>query len=245
MPEAFSWVMYIPLIGHDHERVAIAHSALVTVFLVLLAVLVSSKFKKEPSELSNEELVPEDSVTLKNGFDIYVEKLLGMMEGVIGHDAHKYFWLIGTIFIYIFFANLMGIIPGLLPPTENINTNASVAIFVFLAYNIMGLKTHGVGYLKHFMGPVWWLAPLMIVIEVVSHLVRPVTLAIRLFGNINGDHMVLGIFAQVLPEYITPVMGLLVPMIFLFLGIVVSFLQAFVFSLLSTVYISMAIAHDH
>ena len=143
----------------------------------------------------------------------------------------------GALFIYILFSNLLGLIPGFLPPTDNLNTNVACALTVFIFYNYQGFKAHGFAYLKHFMGPIWWLAPIMVVIEVISHLVRPASLSVRLFGNISGDHLVLGIFSSLVP------IG--VPVIFLFLGLFVSVIQAFVFTLLSMVYISLATAHDH
>jgi F-type H+-transporting ATPase subunit a len=117
------------------------------------------------------------------------------------------------------------------------NTTISVGIFSFLLYNLEGLRTNGLGYLKHFLGPVLWLAPLMVIIEVISNLVRPMSLGIRLFGNMTGDHTVLSIFLNLVP------IG--VPIIFYALGLFVCLVQAFIFSLLSMVYLSMATAHDH
>ena len=191
-----------------------------------------------------EELVPTDKLSLKNIFQVAVENLLGLMEGIIGPDAKLYFPLIGSLFIYIFINNLMGIIPGFLPATENVNTNFAMSITVFLYYNYVGIKKQGLmNYIKHFFGPtkglpvaMMWLPVLIFAIEIVSHVVRPASLAVRLFGNITGDHVVLGIFSELVP--------LIVPIIFFALGIFVSFIQAFVFSLLSTVYIGLAVAHE-
>ena len=104
-------------------------------------------------------------------------------------------------------------------------------------YIYYGVREHGVGYLKHFLGPVIFLAPLMVIIEVISHLVRPVSLSLRLFMNITGDHMVLGVFTNLTHVFI--------PMIFVGLGLFVSFLQAFIFTILSTIYIALAEAHEH
>lgn len=246
MPESFSWLMFIPGIGADHERLAIAHAWLVTLILLVLAVLVNGRIKKASASLSREDLVPEERLTLRNTFELYVESVLGVMEGLLGHHAREYFWLIGTLFIYIFFSNLLGVIPGLLPSTENINTNLAMSIVVFVIYNVMGIRAHGIGgYLKHFMGPVWWIAPLFFLIELVSNFVRPLSLAVRLFGNINGDHIVLGIFSQTLPNIATKVLALGIPIPFIALGIFVAFMQAFVFSMLSTIYIAMAVSHEH
>jgi len=246
MPESFSWLMFIPAIGVNHELLAIAHAWLVTSILLVLGLVVRGQIKKARANLTRDDLVPEDSLTLRNGWELYVESILGMMEGLLGHHARPFFWLIGTLFIYIFANNLLGVLPGLLPATENVNTNAALAIIVFVVYNVVGVRSHGVGgYLKHFLGPVMWLAPLMIVVEVISHLVRPASLTIRLFGNINGDHLVLAIFSQLIPSISTPLLGLLLPIPFLALGIFVAFMQAFVFALLTTIYIAMAYSHDH
>jgi F-type H+-transporting ATPase subunit a len=131
----------------------------------------------------------------------------------------------------------MALIPGFVPPTDNINTNLAMSLTVFVYYHIMGVKAHGLkGYLKHFMGPILWLAPLIFVTEIIGHCVRPLSLSLRLFGNITGDHLVLGIFSNLVP--------VLVPVAFLALGLFVSFIQAFVFSLLSMIYINLATAHE-
>lgn len=246
MSEPFSWFMFL-LNTTDHNKLAISHTWFVTVFLLILAFMVSGKIKRATEKLSQEDLIPEDKLTLRNAFEIYVEAILSMMDGIMKHGARKAFWLIGTIFIYIFCSNLMGLIPGLLPPTENINTNLAVSLFVFVAYNIMGIKAKGIEYFKHFLGPMLALAPLMVVIELIGECVRPVTLAIRLFGNINGDHIVLSIFEQLIPSITSPLLGLIIPIPFIGLGLFVSLMQAFVFSLLSTIYIGMATAHhdDH
>ena len=128
-------------------------------------------------------------------------------------------------------------IPGFLPPTGNLNTTLACGALIFVMYNYYGVKEHGISYLKHFMGPVVFLAPLMIIIEIISHIVRPISLSLRLFMNITGDHMVMGVFTN-LTHFVIPIM-------FLGLGIFVSFLQAFIFTMLSTIYIALAEAHDH
>lgn len=223
------------MISHDrinHHNIHIFTAGLVVLFLIFAALIVFRKLRKV-----EERLVPESKTSLVNIFEVAVENLMGLMEGVIGHDAPKYFPLISAIFIYIFLCNIVGLIPGFLPPTDNINTNLAISLTVFVYYNVMGIKAHGiVGYFKHFLGPIIWLGPLMLLIELIGHLVRPVSLSLRLFGNITGDHLVLGIFSDLVP--------LFVPVIFLALGLFISFIQAFVFSLLSTIYIGLATAHE-
>src|SRR5262249_25395312 len=133
---------------------------------------------------------------------------------------------------------IFGLFPGFNPATSNNNTTFALGVTSFLVYNVEGIRAQGlVSYIKHFMGPIIWLAPLMFVVEVVSHLVRPLSLGLRLSGNMTGDHTVLSIFLGLTPIGI--------PMIFYALGLFVCFVQAFVFSLLSMVYLSMATAHDH
>ena len=218
----------------DHQPIHVITAAAVGLFLIVLAFFANRRLAR-----TEQCLVPLDKLTPSTFFELLVESLLNLMEGVLGEEkAQKYFPLIGGLFTYIFFCNLVGLIPGLAPPTDNINTNAACAILVFIYYNYLGIKEQGfVNYLKHFMGPVIWLGPLMLVIELISHLVRPVSLSVRLFGNMTGDHLVLGVFSQ-----LTPV---LIPVIFLFLGLFISFIQAFVFSLLSIVYIGLATEETH
>jgi F-type H+-transporting ATPase subunit a len=183
-------------------------------------------------------LIPEKNWTFKNFFEIVAEALYKLTESVIGHhDAPIYFPIIGTLFIFIFASNLLGLIPGFLPPTDNMNTTFGLGVFVFLYYNYAGLRAHGISYLKQFMGPVLWLAPLMFVIELASHIFRPLSLALRLRGNIMGDHVVLGVFSGLVPY--------LLPVVFYGLGVFVAFIQAFVFCLMTMVYISLSISHDH
>jgi F-type H+-transporting ATPase subunit a len=151
-------------------------------------------------------------------------------------DARAFFWLIGGLFIYVLFGNLVSILPGGLPPTDNFSSNLALGLTVFVVFNVAGLARNGVHYVKHLLGPVWWLAPLMLVVEVIGLCVRPVSLSLRLMGNIYGDHTVFGIMSDLVP--------VVIPSIFLGLGIFVSFVQAFVFTLLTCVYVSLAVAHE-
>ncbi len=183
-------------------------------------------------------LVPAPKLTFLNFFEIAAENLYALTENVIGHhDAPKFFPVIGSLFVFIFTANVFGLIPGLLPPTDNLNTTLALGLLVFVYYNWVGFKSNGLGYIKHFFGPIVWLAPLMFVIELASHVFRPLSLALRLRGNIMGDHVVLSVFSSLVPY--------LLPVIFYGLGVFVAFIQAFVFCLMTMVYISLSTAHDH
>ncbi len=231
MGEHFEWLTFF--LGHGTEAYThvIAAGAVLT-FLFVCAIIVRTRYAN-----ASANLVPTTQGGIATTFELAVEGIVNLMESVMGHDARKYLPLIGSLFIYIFVSNLLGMVPGINPPTSNINTNLACSLVVFVTYNVMGIREQGLkNYIKHFMGPIIWLAPLMIILELVSHLVRPVSLSIRLFGNIMGDHMVLGVFTELTKVGI--------PVIFLGLALFVSFIQAFVFSLLSMIYISLATSQE-
>jgi F-type H+-transporting ATPase subunit a len=226
----FSWFHLIPGLEHYPDHVLTA--GVCTLFIVVIS-LMANAVAGDPKEA----LVPAQKFTVRNLFEVVVESLTSFVESVLGHDNGIYVPVIGTLFIYILLNNILGLFPGVNPATDNLNTTLSCGLFVFVLYNVLGLKENGIAYLKHFLGPLIWLAPLMLPIELISHLVRPMSLGLRLFGNMTGDHTVLSIFLNLVP------IG--VPMVFYLLGMFICFVQAFVFSLLSMVYIQMATAHDH
>jgi F-type H+-transporting ATPase subunit a len=173
--------------------------------------------------------------------EVIVEALQGLMREVIGGATNRFVPLIGTLAVYIFLSNVIGMIPGFLSPTSNLNVTASCAICVFLYYNYHGIRAHGVvSYLKHFAEPVWWLAWLLFPVEIISHMARPFSLSMRLFGNIFAEELIIGS----LNRYIFP---FLVSLPVMFLGLFASTIQAFIFVLLTMVYISGAVemAHEH
>jgi len=225
----FSWFHTIPGLEKYADHVM---TAAFCTFLIAVMSIVAKSVAGTPEQA----LIPDSRLTLRSFFEVVVESLDGFVDSVI-HGGDIYVGIVATMFIYIFINNVFGLFPGISPATENLNTTLAVGIFSFLLYNAEGLKEHGFGYLKHFLGPLPWLIPLILPIEIVSHLVRPLSLGLRLFGNMTGDHTVLSIFLNLVP------IG--VPIIFYGLGLFVCFVQAFVFSLLSMVYLSMATAHDH
>jgi len=181
--------------------------------------------------------VPPRTFTFRNMFEILAESLYGFVEGAMGESGAKRFYpLIGSLFVFILFANLFALIPGFSAPTDTLKTNVGIALLVFLLTHIYGVKEHGVAYFKHFLGPVPVLIPLMLPIELISHLVRPVSLSLRLMGNMLADHKVVMSFFALVP--------LVVPLPFMLLGLLVCFIQALVFTTLAMVYISMAIEHE-
>jgi len=170
--------------------------------------------------------------------EVSIEFINAQLEEIIGHGGQKYLPMIGTIGFFILLMNLAGMIPGFMSPTSRVNVTAGCALVVFLYYNYLGIKKHGlVKYLGHFAGPVWWLAPLMIPVELISHLARPFSLTVRLFANIYGEDLIIAVFFGLLP--------LILPLPIMALAIFTSFLQAFIFMVLTMVYISGAIAEEH
>ncbi len=154
-----------------------------------------------------------------------------------GTRARAYFPLIATFALFILVSNLIALIPGFYPPTANLNTNAALALTVFAMTHFVGIKEHGFSYLKHFMGPILLLAPLMFIIELISHLARPLSLSLRLFGNMYGHEIVLMIFLALVP--------FLLPVPMMLMGVLVAFIQTFVFTLLAMIYIAGALEEAH
>ncbi len=226
---------YIPFLQDLPSHVAM------TILLGLILVVTTFVARNQliaAMKRSDGGLVPDSKLTYRNFFEILAEKLYGLCESVLGHhEAATFFPVVGSIFIFIFAANLIGLIPAFQPCTDNLNTTLALGIFVLIYYNFAGFRAHGIGYLKHFLGPILWLAPLLVIIEIASHLFRPLSLALRLRGNILGDHIVLSVFSELVP--------FLLPVIFYGLGVLVAFIQAFVFCLMTMVYISMSTSHDH
>lgn len=212
--------------------------------LVAFALIVVLGFVARRRYTNREEaLVPEGKLSVRNFFEVVFDATFNMMSDMMGEKhARRYFPLIASLAIFVLVSNLMGLIPGLSPPTSNLNTNIGPALVVFLVYNAAGFRENGLGHLRHMMGPVLALAPLIFIIEVVGHIARPVSLSVRLTGNMTGDHMVLGVFGSLADA----LMGVpfLFPIPFLFLGLLVSVIQTLVFCLLSAVYIALAVAHE-
>ena len=182
-------------------------------------------------------IVPPRTMNLRNFFEYMAESVYGMVEGAMGEkNAARFFPLIGALWLFILFNNLFALIPGTGAPTDTLKTTVGIAVFVFLLTHYYGVKEHGLAYFKHFLGPVWWLSWLMLPIEIVSHIARPVSLAVRLMGNMMADHKVVMSFFALVP--------ILVPLPFLLLGLLVCVLQALVFCTLTMVYIGMAIEHE-
>jgi len=207
---------------------------IVAVLVLVLLTLAVGRMRSQ-----GDSLLPQSKFNPLALFQMLSDALLGLMEGIMGREkALKFLPLIGSLGVFILFSNLIGLIPGFLPPTDNLNTNLGMALTVFVLTHYHGIKAHGISYFKHFFGPIikWYALPLMLLmfaIEMISHIARPVSLSVRLLGNIFGDHAVVTAFvAMAIP---------LVPVPFVLLGLLVSVVQAMVFCILSTVYISLAV----
>jgi len=203
---------------------AIAYTWLVMAILVILAFIVKAGMKRIPGKFQN-----------------FMELFIGAIEKMIvdnmGERGKAFFPLIATLAFFILTSNLIGLIPGCYPPTANLNTTVACAIIVFVTTHIVGIKQHGIKYVKHFLGPVWWLAPFMFFVEIIGHLSRPLSLSFRLFGNMNGHELILIIFFTLAP--------FLVPLPMMLMGVLIAFLQSFVFMLLATIYIQGSLEESH
>ena len=224
------------------QALAIMGSWTICLILTVVALLARSGLNAAIAKGGTAQFVPDSRLSLRNSFELLVEGLDDLFQSILGKkDARAFFWLLGGVFTYILASNLMGTFPGLLPPTDNINTNMAMALVVLVTFNAVGISRQGLGpYFKHLLGPVWWLSPLLFLVEFLGlFVVRPISLSLRLTGNIFGDHLVFGIMSQLTH-------GIVIPFIFLGLGIFVSFIQALVFTLLSSVYIAVAATvEDH
>ncbi len=174
---------------------------------------------------------------MQNVMEVVVSGFDGLLTETMGPHGRKFFPLIATLGLYILSSNLIGLIPGFESPTANLNTTVSMAIVVFVMTHIVGIRVHGMKYVKQFMGPVWWLTPLMMPIEIISHLSRPLSLSVRLFGNIMGEDIVLAVVLLLVP--------LLVPLPVFALMIFTSVIQTLVFMLLAMMYIAGAMEEHH
>lgn len=220
--------------AETHGELALVSATIVIAVVLLLGVVARLNLKPD-------RLVPDKSFTIRNIFEIVSGFVIWLGDSAMGKENRKYLPFLASLFFYILAMNLLGLVPGFVMPTDVFQFNLGVALSVFVLYCYWGMRDGGVGhFLKHLCGPVWWLAPLMLPIELISHSVRPLTLSLRLFGNMTGDHLALSIFSGLTKG--TPVFW--IPIVFYVLGTVVALIQAFVFTLLAMIYIRLAVAHE-
>jgi len=242
------------IVTHD-QAMTLMSAWLLCFFILGFSVLARLGLNRARMQGGTLQFVPDRTLSARNLFELFAGGLYNLAKELLGtHNAPKYFWLSAGLFIYILFGNLMGVVPGFISPTGSMDHNFAMALVVLIVFNGMGLVTHGSGYIKHMAGP--WLGVMGILLNVLLFsiesvsflLVRPYSLSLRLMGNMFGDHMVFGIMTNLASDATSTVLPFAVPIIFpclfLGLGIFVSVIQALVFTLLSTIYIALAVAHD-
>ncbi len=207
-------------------EVHVALMLYVTAGLIIFSLLLKGRLQLVPGKL-------------QSVVELIMETFINLAEEVMGHHGRRFVPFILTFFVFILIANALSLIPGLMPPTANLNITLGLALIVFVATHIIGFREHGLGYLKHFVGPVWYLAPLMIPIEIFGHLARPISLSMRLFGNMLGHELVIAVLLLLMP-YAYPLMMMVTA-----LGVIVVVIQAFIFALLAMAYIGGALEEAH
>jgi F-type H+-transporting ATPase subunit a len=225
----WKWMMF------DESGWTLTH--VLTTLVVLIFVIWGAMAFYRGLKTPDKGLVPPRKMNLRNFFEYTAESVYGMVEGAMGEEnAPKFFPLIGALWMFILFGNLIGLIPGFVTPNDTLKTNVGIAVLVFLLTHYYGVKEHGLAYFKHFLGPTPALAPLILPIELISHFARPLSLSVRLLGNMMADHKVVMSFFALVP--------IIVPLPFMLLGLLVCLIQALVFCTLTMVYIGMAIEHE-
>ncbi|MFQ5850638.1 MAG: F0F1 ATP synthase subunit A [Candidatus Binatia bacterium] len=250
MEQPFTWHALLPY----PLSLVPEHTFTALVVMVLLVVL--GYMGRRSLLRAKDPVIPDEDLSLRNLLELVVELVVNLGDSIIGKRGRRYVHLFGSFFLFIVTANLFGLVPGFAPPTNNFNVTLGLGLTSFVAYNFFGVREHGYAYIKQFIGPMtavpstgrrianFLFAPILLVsvlfffaLESISHMVRPVSLGLRLFGNMFGDHLVVEIFTEL--TYVG------IPVLFYLLGALVSVIQAFVFTLLSVIYVAMAVSHEH
>jgi len=250
MEHRFTWYNLLPE-GWQHAFGDYTFFALIAVLLLILFALSA----RGALAKAQDPAIPAAERGARNIAELVVQLIVSQSDAIIGKAGRKYVPFYGTFFFFILTSNLMGLLPGFGAPTANLNTTIGLALCSFIGYNVIGVREQGMGYFKHFVGPMTSLpgssflaklafVPLLLIsvmfffiLELFSHGFRPVSLSLRLFGNMMGDHQVIGAFISLTK--------LVVPVAFYVMGTLVSLIQAFVFTLLSMIYVALAVSHGH
>jgi F-type H+-transporting ATPase subunit a len=217
-----TWASFEPL----------AASLLVVCLILVFSLAVKSKLRDD-----ERALVPDARLTLTTFAEAFLGYFYDLAKSVMDAErAKRYFPLIGTAAVFVFFANVLALIPGMPVATSNLGITFGCGLVVFIMFNFYGLVTNGIAYVKHLAGPMWWLAPLVLPIELISLCVRPVTLGVRLMINMAVDHLILGLFMGLF--------AVVIPIPLMLLGCLVVVVQTLVFTLLTCVYIGLATEHE-
>ncbi len=213
-------------LGHfAHANPHVIYSWVVMILLIAAGALAAKGIRMIPTQGQNVS-------------ELIISGIENFMIEITGEEGRWLFPIVATVFIYIFACNLIGLVPGFFPPTASLNTTLACALTVVVFTHVIGIKYHGAKYIKHFLGPVWWMIPIIFPIELIGHLARILSLSFRLFGNMMGHELVLGILFGLAGAFFAPL-----PI--MALGIFVALVQAFVFFLLSIMYFSSAMEHAH
>ncbi|TYT74350.1 F0F1 ATP synthase subunit A [Desulfobotulus mexicanus] len=222
----FGWILEKIGLGHfAHAYPHVVYSWVVMAMLIGIGFLATRTITMIPGKL-------------QNFFELLISSIEDFMVENTGEEGRWFFPIVCTIFIYIFVSNLVGLVPGFFPPTASLNTTASCALVVFFMTHFIGIKYHGIHYIHHFTGPVWWMIPIILPIEIIGHLARVLSLSFRLFGNMMGHELVLIILFVLAGAFFAPL-----PI--MAMGIFVALVQAFVFFLLSVMYFTGSMEHAH
>jgi F-type H+-transporting ATPase subunit a len=220
------WVMEKLGLGHfAHAYSYLVYTWFFMLVLIGLALLTSRRLTLVPGRLQNVA-------------EAILENIASFQDGIMGSKGKFFFPFMATLIIFVCFCNFNGLVPGSTSPTANLNTTLALALLIVITTHASGIYLHGVHYIKHFMGPVKFLAPLMVIIELISHMARVLSLSLRLFGNIMGEDLVVSVLFMLGGAYFIPL-----PM--MFLGLFTGFLQAFIITLLAMLYVSEALADSH
>ncbi|NBX75958.1 MAG: ATP synthase F0 subunit A [Proteobacteria bacterium] len=228
-----SWLLLIPGLSHDPRWIGVNASLVLFLFIALLSFAGRAALKGGVANY----IVPSPKAKLSTLLDLMIESLHKMCQGTLGAHADEHFPFIATLFIFVWFSNLMGLIPLAASPSASLYTTVALGLASFVYYNVHGIRAHGfVGYCKHFLMGMGLAGIPIAFFEVISHVLRPVTLGLRLNLNIQIDHMLGTVFGS-MAKYIVPV-----PL--MIFGIVVCTIQAFLFATLTSVYLQMATEHE-
>jgi F-type H+-transporting ATPase subunit a len=226
----------------NRDGISTVHHVYAAVIVMVIIALLSLVARMRIAD-TEKAIVPPKKFGIVAFFELFLEVLFNLMESIIGPTYKRYVPVIGTLGLFILVSNLLGLIPGMRPPTDNLNTTLACGVVVFVYFNYHGIRTNGIQHFIHIANPVgtwwgWFLSPLMLPVELISVCVRPITLGIRLAANMIGDHALLFAFAGIFP--------LLLPLPFYALGLLVCLVQTAVFVILSCVYIALHTAeHEH
>jgi F-type H+-transporting ATPase subunit a len=228
-----SWLLQLPLLSHDPLYLHVNATIVVTLFITVFSIAAYLVIKGKQAQ----HLVPSSGFSIVNMADVLMESTYNMIAGTLGHKTPEYFPFVGALFIFILFGNLIGLLPFSSAATSNPNTTLALGAAAFVYYNWMGIKEHGLkGYLAHFLMGLGPAGIFVAILEMVSHVIRPFSLGLRLFLNLHMDHTIVHTFQSLV--------AWLVPVPLLLFGIVVCTIQAFVFATLTAVYIQIATEHE-